>query len=345
MSETHASTDLPQLAFASLRPMIRAHAEEHELTILRDSSSGLHIDTYYGSVEFMLSGAGARVEIRAPHADYVQILKDSLVDQINADFPLVAQDIRWNDAAQVAKLPANIWAMKFASVEVMDSGFLRVILRGDVSRFSDDAIHFRLGIAPQGRPMPWPQVGDNGSTLWPEGEDRLHLPVYTARHVDQTNGTLSFDLFAHAGGRATQWAQRATAGVDVLITSPGGGGCKIPETINGFADETGFPAVARILKANPDLTGRFILYGDKPCAQRYPLPKHSGVEVSFAPPDRKPLMAEDAIKSIDETSPPFLWFAGNRAQASAVRTTWRKRDHDREGAYISGFWGERAQTQ
>lgn len=340
MSESLACSDLPELEFASIRQMILAHAVEQELDIVTDDGFGLCIDTYYGSLGFSPLRVGTRVKICAPHPDYVQILKDSLVDQIGMHFPSAALGLRWEGAAQKSELPANIWAMKLVSVVVMDCGFLRVTLHGDVSRFSDDAIHFRLGIAPNGRPIQWPKVGANGSTEWPLGADKLHLPVYTARHMNQSNGTLSFDIFSHAGGRATQWARSVPAGADVLITSPGGGGCNISQSrIIGFADETGFPAVARILEANPDLTGQFILYGDQARTTQYPLPKHAGVDVSFAATDRKARMAQDAIEIFSEKASSFLWFVGDRAQASAVRTDWRKRGHDRKSAYISGFWG------
>jgi NADPH-dependent ferric siderophore reductase len=266
------------------------------------------------------------------------VLKDSLVEQVGALFPHIAQAIRWDDISEMAELPSNIWPMTLVSVKLMDCGFMRVTLRGDVSRFSDDAIHFRIGVAPQGRIAQWPTLGANGGTIWPKGEDKLHLPVYTARHVDHAAGLLSFDIFCHEGGRATEWARTVERGANVLVTSPGGGGCRIEGEVNGFADETGFPAVARILEANPDLTGRFVLYPDKACAMLYPFPNHSGVEISYAKPGSQTQMAQDAQIAICQNTPPFLWFAAERTQASTVRTEWRKWDHSRQGAYISAFW-------
>lgn len=338
MSEHSARTNLPDMAFASFRQITLAQAAEHELIVAHDDASGLRIDTYYGRLEFAPLGKGTRAEIHAPHADYVQVLKDSVVDQISMKFPNVVQSIRWDDAAEMTELPANIWSMTVVSVEPMECGFLRVTLYGDVCRFSEEAIHFRVCIAPEGRVPQWPTVGANGSTQWPKGEDKLHLPVYTARHVDHDAGTLCFDIFAHVGGRATQWARNVKVGSELLVTSPGGGGCRIEGEVSGFTDETGFPAVARILDANPDLVGRFLLYPDRESAITYPFPRHAGVEIEFAEPGSGALMAEAAQIPISQDLAPFLWFAAERSQAAKVRAEWRKKGHSRKGAYISAFW-------
>lgn len=338
MLEHSARTDLPDVAFAPFRQITLAQAAEHDLTVSRDDASGLRIDTYYGCIEFTPLGKGIRAEIHAPHADHVQVLKDSVIDQIRARFPHVAQGIRWNEAAGKAELPANIRPMTVVSVEPMECGFLRVTLRGDVSRFTDEAIHFRLGIAPEGRIAKWPTVGANGSTQWPKGQDKLHLPVYTARQVDHDAGTLCLDLFAHDGGRTMQWAQTVGAGSEVLVTSPGGGGCRVEGEIHGFTDETGFPAVARILEANPDLTGRFLLYPGHERALTYPFPDHAGVEIEFAEPGSGVLMAEAAWIAVLQEPTPFLWFAAERSQAARIRAEWRKKGRSLKQAYISAFW-------
>ncbi|HEY9038887.1 MAG TPA: siderophore-interacting protein [Roseovarius sp.] len=338
MPERSARTDLPDMAFAPFRQITLARAAEHDLTVARDDAYGLRIDTYYGRLEFAPLGKGTRAEIHAPHADYVQVLKDSVVDQIGVKFPHIVQSIRWDDTAGKTELPANIWPMTVVSVKRMECGFLRVTLRGDVSRFSDEAIHFRVGIAPEGRIAQWPTVGANGSTQWPKGEDKLHLPVYTARHVDHDAGTLCFDVFSHDGGRASRWAQTVVAESEVLVTSPGGGGCRLNGEIYGFTDETGFPAVARILNANSDLTGRFLLYPSRASAMTYPIPDHAGVEVEFAEPGSGALIAEAAQIAIRHDAPPFLWFAAERSQAAIVRAEWRKKGHNLKQAYISAFW-------
>lgn len=341
MADVRAHTNLPGVAFAPLRQVALAEAEEHDLEILRDSEAGLSVQTYYGRICFAPSESGTCAEIRAPQTDFLQTLKDSLIHQISAVSPDVAQSIRWSDAAFAGQLPANARLMSVTGVERLDGDFLRVTLQGDVSRFTLDAIHFRLGIPPEGRPVIWPAIGPNGATQWPKGADALHLPVYTARHVRPDRGELVFDLFRHDGGRAMHWAETTGPGAEVLVTGPGGGGCRVDTEILGFADETGFPAVARILEANPGLAGRFTLFPGRQEGAAYPMPAHSGVEIEYAEPGTQALMAKTALAAISGGKPPFLWFAAERSQATQVRAAWRKSGRAARDAYISAYWQRR----
>ncbi|WP_306152427.1 siderophore-interacting protein [Roseovarius sp. MMSF_3281] len=341
MADVTAHTNLPGVAFAPLRQVALAEALEQDLEILRDSEAGLSVQTYYGRICFAPSENGTCAEIHAPQTDFLQTLKDSLVSQISALSPDVAQGIRWSDASSAGQLPANARLMSVVQVERLDGDFLRVTLQGDVSRFTLDAIHFRLGIPPQGRPAIWPAIGPNGATQWPKGADALHLPVYTARFVRPDKGELVFDLFRHDGGRATHWAETTAPGDEVLVTGPGGGGCRVETEILGFADETGFPAVARILEANPGLVGRVTLFPGGPLGAAYPLPAHPGVQVDYAEPGTQALMAKAALAEVTEGNPPFLWFAAERSQATEVRSAWRKSGRAAKDAYISAYWQRR----
>jgi NADPH-dependent ferric siderophore reductase len=337
MSDTSATTELAGISYTALWQSIRTLAAEHDLPLPYDDETGLTLGTEYGSVRITPSPEGSRAEIKAPHAEYLQVLKDTVVAQIGAVAPQTAQAIRWDDTSATRKLPANARLMAVSSVEPLNCDFLRVTLRGDVSRFTDDAIHFRLGLPPTGRSPKWPTIGANGATQWPKGADALHLPVYTARHVDAESSTLCFDLFAHEGGRTMKWAETVPPGSEVLVTSPGGGGCRISTTVQGFADETGFPAVARILETNPDLKGSFKLFAGRNGAI-YPFPAHNGVRIEYANPGTHCSMAETAKAIITSDFPAFLWFSGERSQSSAVRTAWRQAGGSARNSYISAYW-------
>ncbi|NDW33379.1 siderophore-interacting protein [Salipiger sp. PrR007] len=337
MPEITARTAPLGLAFAPLRQAALALAREHDLPVSQDDAEGLSLDTYYGRISVLPGAEGLEVEIRAPHAEYLQVLKDTIVAQIAAVDPKVADAIRWRDAPTEGRLPANAVIMTVLSVAPLAGGFLRVMLQGDVARFTDTAIHFRLGIPPEGRVARWPSVAQNGATEWPKGEDRLHLPVYTARAVDAASGKLCFDLFEHAAGRATQWARTARPGQEVLVMAPGGGGCVVSGELRGFADETAFPAIARILEANPEATGHITLYTDAAGAA-YPLPDHPRLQIDYAAPARREDMGQDAKAAMTEDQDIFLWFAGERELATSVRSAWRASGRRTKDAYISAFW-------
>ncbi|MEL0438863.1 siderophore-interacting protein [Phycobacter sp. K97] len=338
MTELTGHSDLPGVAFAPLCQMARAEAVEHGLEILHGTEAKLTVQTHYGRLSFSPMQGGTRAEIRAPHADFLQTLKDPLVDQISSVFPESAQQIRWSDAASAGQLPDNAWVMSVAHVSALAGGFRRVTLKGDVSRFSQAAIHFRLGLPPEGRAAEWPTIGVTGATQWPKGDAKLHLPVYTARDVRPDAGELIFDLFQHDGGRATRWAETVPAGTEILVTGPGGGGCKIDSPIRAFADDTGFPAVARILEANPDLTGRISLYPSSAYGAAYPLPRHGGVEVVWEPPFARDTMAGGAVSAITAHGESFLWFAGEKRLAAEVRAAWKQSGRVAQEAYISAYW-------
>ncbi|MFW2587016.1 siderophore-interacting protein [Sagittula sp. SSi028] len=337
MSETIAKAMIHGLPFALMRQAALAQAQEHDMPVVFDDARGTAVQTYYGRVCFAPAEDGLQAEITAPHADYLQVLKDALVDQIGAQHPQLAETIRWNDATTTAQRPANIVDLTVTDRAHLNCGFIRITLAGDVSRFSDEAIHFRLCLPPEGRDPVWPTLGPNGATQWPKGENKLHLPVYTARHVDPAAGTVSFDVMEHDGGCATRWARQVAMGVQVLTTAPGGGGCRMSGQIAGFGDETAYPAVARILEANPDLTGSFTLYPSKP-GPLYPLPDHPRVKVTFAEAGAQAQMAEQAIAAMTATPQAYLWCAGERRIVADVRAASKAMGRPAAQSYITAFW-------
>ena len=140
MPEVTARTAPLGLAFAPLRQAALALAREHDLPVSQDDAEGLSLDTYYGRISVLPGAEGLEVEIRAPDAEYLQVLKDTIVAQIAAVDPKVADAIRWRDAPTEGRLPANAVIMTVLSVAPLAGGFLRVTLQGDVARFTDTAM-------------------------------------------------------------------------------------------------------------------------------------------------------------------------------------------------------------
>ncbi|EPX78334.1 siderophore-interacting protein [Salipiger mucosus] len=338
-----AESLLPDVPFARLRELVLGLAQEQELPVERNDPGALVVGTAYGRLGFEQRPEGAAARITAPRADHLQALKDSIVGQVSAAWPEAAQALRWSDGAGAGRLPPNVRLMALESIEALDCGFLRIALAGDVSRFSDDAIHFRLGLPPRGLACPeWPRLGDNGATVWPKGDAALQLPVYTARHVDPARGRLVFDLFLHDGGRAGDWLRAAAPGTEMAVIGPGGGGCRVEGEIRAFADETAFPAIARLLERNPDLTGEITLQAGSATTRAYPLPDHPGLRLHRPEGLTPEIMAERAIAAMEAAPEAYLWFAGERDAAQHLRRAYRQAGRPPRRSYISAYWTKAA---
>lgn len=338
-----AMADLPGLSFAPMRAMVLREADRHGLPVVEDEAGRLTVRTAHGLVGLRdgAGAAGVAAMVAAADARWLFILKDGLVAQLAQAMPDVAQDLRWSDGAATGGTPPNFQFARVVSVEPLGSAFVRVtVLAEDLSRFGDEAIHFRLVLAPPGlADVEWPSVGANGAVVWPSGDKALHRPVYTTRRIDRAARQMVFDVFLHEGGRVSDWAQGATARTVVGLTGPGGGG--IPDTtqIVMFADETGFPAVARILEALPaGAEGEVTLLAEDGAACGYPITAPPGVALHWLSP-RDGLALDVAAMEAHGAHPDhFLWFAGERAAAMAVRAGFKAAGGDPERSYISAYW-------
>ncbi|WP_420004967.1 siderophore-interacting protein [Arenibacterium sp. LLYu02] len=337
-----AQTPLPDLPFATIHPVIRARATEHDLPILRDDAGEICIETAYGTYAFVQEAAQTRVEIGSGRADWLYVLKESLSDTIAELSPAVAAAIRWSDAAASAgNLPPNFQFITVEEVTRIPGGFLRVrAVAEDLSHFTPDAIHFRLALPNPDLAYPeWPSLSDKGLTLWPKGAATLHRPVYTVREMDAASGHLLFDVFEHEGGRATEWARRVTPGTRVGLTGPGGGG--IPETraLAIFADETGLPAVARILAALPaDASGHVVLEMTDPRSEAYELPQHPGFTVQRRVAGAAEGLSASAIATLNANPELMIWYAAEKRGAQDLRAHLKASGRGTKDHYIAAYW-------
>lgn len=337
-----AQTPLPGLPFATIHPVIRARAAEHDLPILRDEAGEICIETAYGTYAFVQETDQTRVEIGSGRADWLYVLKESLSDTIAELSPAVAAAIRWSDAAASAgNLPPNFQFITVEEVTRIPGGFLRVrAVAEDLSHFTPDAIHFRLALPNPDLAYPeWPSLSDKGLTLWPKGAATLHRPVYTVREMDATSGHLVFDVFEHEGGRATEWAQRVTPGTRVGLTGPGGGGIPESRTLALFADETGLPAVARILAALPaDASGQVVLEMTDPRSEAYELPQHPGFTVERMVAGAAEGLSARAIASLDANPDLMIWYAAEKRGAQDLRAHLKASGRGTKDHYIAAYW-------
>jgi len=241
-------------------------------------------------------------------------------------------------------LPSKFCFARVHKVEPLGANFLRVSLESrNLSAYDDSSIHFRFVLPNRDGPTLWPTVAANGSIAWAEGDQAAHKPVYTARMVDHDRNQLVVDVYVHDDGRTTDWAFEIMAGESaravVGLVGPSGGGLLTAERVLMGSDETGFPAVARLLENLPETaTGHLYLEAEHGAACDYPLTPPRGIAVTWLSRAKGDVLANAVIKAMPGHEGAHVWFAGERTEARRVRDVALKAGWDKDALRISGFW-------
>lgn len=184
---------------------------------------------------------GARIDLTGPEDRLVGALRDSAT-QLFAEVGLA---VEW-DRLEVGALAPGLALMRVVSARRTTPNFLRIRLAGpEAGRFGMGGLHFRLLLPPPGRAPVWPEVAATGRTIWPDGADALHRPVYTVAAL--ADDWLEFDIFDHPGSPTCLWAKGDPVGQTVGVMGPGGGWCPQAPRLWLFGDETALPAIGRML--------------------------------------------------------------------------------------------------
>jgi NADPH-dependent ferric siderophore reductase len=336
-----AETNLTGLAFAAVRALLIHEAQEHDLALPENSDTKITLTTEYGDLSFAPIEGGVRAVLMSNRADALFILKEGLIETLSHFAPELVEEMVWSDAKANQGHPPNFQFATVKSVRPLCAHFRRVVLKvDDLSTFANAAIHFRIILPPQGAAAPeWPIVNDKGVTVWPKGEKTLHRPVYTVRRVDPARQELEFDVFLHDGGRTTDWTGTVLEGAKIGITGPGGGGIPAAEQITLYADETAFPAVARILETLPETTtGKVVLLAEAGATCGYPFPEHPNLTPQWLDHKSGVGLAEQAITDRPHHADHMLWFASEKADTAQMRAFCRTENIDTKQHYVATYW-------
>lgn len=341
------------------------HAGELELTGRLPSASGAlaaHVGAVYGahdlaeplpgggilvtmangSISFRPGEDGLTIQILGLSGADLFVLREAVASLVEAFDP--ALELVWDRALTATAHPPNFRIGRIVAKSVPAPRFLRLRVEADdLGPFSVNGLHLRLLLPPDDRPPVWPAVSDQGRTIWPEGPDRLHNPVYTIRAIDPAAGWLDIDVFMHGRGRTCHWAADANAGVTVGLVGPGGGDLPRARHLVLAGDETAFPAIARILESAPGETiGEAVLLVDGP-EHRQPLSAPIGMTPRWLY-RRDGASIEGALADADLPGPlvdggRHLWIATERSEAARLRARYREGgDWNRGEATIAAYW-------
>ncbi|WP_037308715.1 siderophore-interacting protein [Ruegeria halocynthiae] len=339
-----AETTLRHLNFDAMKMVMLHQAQEYDLPIIENNDTCVCIQMNHGCLRFKNAADGIRTTAFAAQQDWLFMLKEGLVWQLEQFSPDTAAQVRWSDVDKAGGLPPNFHFATVQSVRWIGASFIRVRIKAKgLSSFQDDAIHFRIVLPPADLgDVEWPHVSENGSTVWPTGAKTLHKPVYTTRWIDHAQGVMDFDVFVHEGGRVTDWASSVAPGAQVAFVGPGGGGIPKTDRILMFADETALPATARIMETLPaDTNGHVTVLASHEAYCSYAITAPAGVSVSWLDRETGHSLADIAIEMRDRFPEHYVWFACEKADARRFRTAYKAKGGDPANAYIAAYWSRR----
>jgi NADPH-dependent ferric siderophore reductase len=316
------STGLIAQSAGAAAAALKARAAEWDAP-LSETPERLSLMLWGCELHLILQDQWLRVDLAGPERRLIGNLRDTAT-QIFAEAGL---EVRW-DHVDTGALAPGLSLMRVSQVRPTTPNFLRVRLTGpDAARFGTGSLHFRLLLPPAGRSPVWPRVAASGRTVWPEGPDALHRPVYTV--AAQEDDWLEFDIFRHAGSPTCDWADSDPVGAEVGVLGPGGGWCPDARRLFLFGDQTALPAIVRMLRL-----ARGEVRAVLSCAAD---------DLGDAVTDPRVTRSDDLLDGVrklqDLTHDDFVWFAAKADHARAARQHLLERGIPKQGFVAAAYWG------
>ncbi|PTE07887.1 siderophore-interacting protein [Mesorhizobium helmanticense] len=291
-------------------------------------------------IDFRFAFGGASFDMEkqvmranAADRDGLARIKDLLATAIQVYAREENPEIVWTgDLADETRL-AQFREMTVTDVRDLTPHMRRIRFAGeDLERFAKFCgMHIRMLFPTSEVPDPlWPMLGSNGLPVWPSDDRRPVARVYTIRALDVANGVIDVDFLVHPGESVgAAWAMQAAPGMKVGIMGPVGRPVRPASWYVLGADETGLPALARLLETLPDETKgvAFVEIADE--AEKQPIDNATGIELHWLSRNGVPAGEDqrlaDAVQSVawPHIGSAFGWFAAEAAAAKIVREHWR----------------------
>ncbi|MDF3151018.1 siderophore-interacting protein [Mesorhizobium sp. XAP10] len=291
-------------------------------------------------IDFRFAFGGAsfdmeRLVMRANAADRDGLarIKDLLATAVQVYAKEENPEIVWTGDLSGETSLAQFREMVVTDVRDLTQNMRRIRLTGEnLSRFAKfGGMHIRMLFPTRDVPDPlWPVLGGNGLPVWPTDDRRPVARVYTIRALDVEKGIIDVDFLIHPGESVgSAWAMQAAPSMKVGIMGPVGRPVRQAEWYVMGADETGLPALARLLETLPAGTKGVAFVEIANDGERQAINNGTGIEVHWLTRDgvaagEDRLLAE-AVRSVawPQDGSAFGWFAAEAAAAKIVRECWR----------------------
>lgn len=288
----------------------------------------------FGDGRFDMKPGRLVMSARSGDRDGLARIKDLLATAVNVYAREEAPSIRWRgDCCDDTALP-QFREMTVGEIRDLTPRMKRVRLLGsDLGRFAKfGGMHIRMLFPTPDLSDPvWPTLGENGLALWPPAQLRPTPRAYTVRKLDVAAGWMDVDILIHDGDSVgSRWAVSVRQGMKVGIMGPVGRPVRLDAQwyLLG-ADETGLPAVARLLETlDPATRGiAFIEVADE--SERQQIDNRTMIDLRWIVRNEVPAGRDDrlaqAVLAVEWPSDctTFGWFAAEAQAASIVRDHWR----------------------
>lgn len=330
VTTTRIALDEPQGVLTPLS----AHLVEHDAVVAEHGDAT--VITLEASRATLRAATGVlEVAVEASDLASLQAMKLAVSSHV-VEFAPVGVVIAWRGDGAGPALPPDFRVLTVTGTEQITPHMRRIHFRGeDLGRFDSlEALHVRLFIPPVGLAEPaWPLIGEDGLLRHPPLERRAAIRKYTIREIDVAAGMLAVDFVMHDdAGPGSAFASRAGAGDTIGMAGPGGRGLRTAGRYIFLADETGLPAVARMLAHLPaDAEGMALIeVADEREQQTLRAP--AGVSIRWLHrgvlPAGSSRLLQDAFAALNWTSDApetFLWAATEHQAFRHVRAMARER--------------------
>lgn len=322
ISTGHMSISNPQ----ELLQFCAREFTEHGIECSWPEPNFLHMQAMGCIVDMKALDGAVDIRIDTPTDNYLVFIREEVIEHIE-EFDLEAvHTLAWTGGIKVGEMPSNFRIFRAVKRQEVHPGLIRVTLQGiDVEAFTQGGIHMRLMMPEaRGREPVWPVIDENGRTVWPEGEDKLHSRWVTVRHIRLDDREIDVDIAHHQDGLISDWAVLDGDDQKVGVMGPASDeGLDYTKNVVLAADTTGLPALARLIES---VEGRvkghlFAAAPDQETLEAY-LPKSDLIIVAM---DIDTFADEvvDKIENCSDKPVEYAWFAGEFSSAQAVRKIFK----------------------
>lgn len=289
------------------------------------------------------------VRLAATDPDRLARLKDILATSIELHAKRANPQIVWQGDLAGDRRLAQFREMRVAEIRDLTSHMRRIRLVGDnLARFTEfDGMHVRMLFPTPQVPEPlWPEAGPNGLPVWPSEDRRPQARVYTIRRLDVAAGFLEIDFVMHGDESiGSGWASSARPGNVVGLMGPLGRPVRPAQWYVLGADETGLPALGRILENLPAEAKGIAVVEVADAAEEQTIVHPPGFDVHWIHRNgRSPGEDQRLAETICAVARPtgktcFSWFAAEAEAAKKVREHWRvKQGLGRDETLAAAYW-------